>query len=140
MYYYKYPIGMYYNIEKMSFKEINNFPHYFLDVDVVPTNTRYPLFPTNKDGLLVYTCEPFRGVYNDVDIRGMIEKGYVIKNIYRGIYFKRSSYIYSELIKELYNKRMKYKKDKIALEYLIKIFLNNMYGYHNETHIYGSMF
>jgi hypothetical protein len=41
------------------------------------SNTKYPLhLSRNKDGHLIYTVDPFTGIYNDVDIIKMLKDGY----------------------------------------------------------------
>jgi hypothetical protein len=122
-------------LETLSFDEINNYEHYIIDVLIQPSNTKYPLHPhKDKDGLLIYTVEIFRDVYNDVDIREMLKDGYKVLKVYRGIYFENGCRIYSDIVKNLYEKRQKYKKENNHYEFILKIFLNNLYGYHLEKH------
>jgi hypothetical protein len=55
---------------------------------VIPSNTKYPLHPIRlDDGTLIYDTRPFRGVYNDVDLKEMEKDGYEITHVYRGVFF-----------------------------------------------------
>jgi len=126
--------------ENTSFNEIITKPHFIIDCYITPSNTKYPLHPyRDEDGQLIYKVEPFRGVYNDVDIREMIKDGYKINKIYRGVYFNESKKIYTHIVRDLYELRKKYKSENNYLQYVVKIFLNNFYGYHlyrNDKTIY----
>jgi hypothetical protein len=122
-------------IEDLNFVNINKYPHYIIDCKIKPSNTKYPLHPyKDETGTLIYKVEPFRGVYNDVDIREMLKDDYEIVEVYRGVYFEKSYRLYSDLVNSLYEKRKEYKKKGDYIEYMLKIILNNLYGYHLEKH------
>ena len=55
--------------------------------------------------------------------------GYVIKHVYKNIYYKNSINLFGDFVDDLYKKRMEYKKkDNIIMSTICKIVLNSLYG------------
>ncbi len=122
--------------------DLENFDkhiHYIGEFSIDIPNIRYAIHPyrTEKGCLLYPSNQTIIGVYNDVDIRDMMKDGYKVRML-KGIYWKKSSKIFSNLIEMLYNKRAYFKSlnpddPNYAKEYLYKICLNAMFGKFNET-------
>lgn len=113
--------------------------HYLGEFEITIPNIRYAIHPyrTEKGTVLYPSNQTIIGVYNDVDIREMIKDGYSVK-IRKGIYWKKSSKIFSELTQMLYERRSYYKSlnpedPEFAKEYICKICLNAQFGKFNET-------
>lgn len=144
MYMAGFPKGKPFNIKTLDFKEINKKPHYIIECVIEIPNIKYAYHPykkvvkNNKGEIISYallypTNQTIRGVYNDVDIREMIQDGYTIKEVIKGVYWNTSIRVFSSMVKDLYETRAKYKKEGSAIEYIYKIILNSMYGKFNET-------
>lgn len=155
MYAAAFPIGKCFNIKNTpkSHKSFIEFDkktvHYIIEAEIDIPNIKRPYHPykkvtklqstgTIKNCLIYPSNQVIIGCYNDVDIREMVKDGYKILNVRRGIYWKDSKRIFSDLIKTLYDMRAELKKlpldnPKRSLEYVIKILINSMYGKFNET-------
>jgi hypothetical protein len=114
-------------------------PHFLGEFEVTIPNIRYAIHPykTEKGALTYPTNQTVIDVYNDVDIREMIKDGYTIK-MRKGIYWKKSSKIFAEFIKMIYDKRSYHKSlnpddPEYSKEYLEKILMNSCFGKFNET-------
>ena len=116
-----------------------NYPHYLGEFEITIPNIRYAIHPykTEKGTLTYPSNQTVIDVYNDVDVREMIKDGYTVK-MRKGIYWKKSSKIFSELVNMIFNKRNEYKSKNpddadYNKEYICKILLNSMFGKFNET-------
>jgi DNA polymerase type B, organellar and viral. len=114
-------------------------PHFLGEFEVTIPNIRYAIHPykSEKGALLYPSNQTVIDVYNDVDVREMIKDGYTVK-MRKGIYWKKSSKIFSELVNMIFNRRSEYKSmnpddPDYNKEYICKILLNSMFGKFNET-------
>lgn len=120
-------------------ENFNDKVHYIGEFEIQIPNIRYAIHPykSEKGALLYPSNQTIIGVYNDVDIRDMMKDGYKVKML-KGIYWKKSGKIFSNLIEMLFNKRAYFKSlnpddPDYTKEYLLKILLNAMFGKFNET-------
>jgi len=117
------------NEKQLKNFKFDEYPHYIIEIEVIPSNTRYPLHPfKDEKGTLLYKTERFTGVYNDVDVKEMLTDGYTITKVIRGIYWVMSERIFTDLINYLYNFRKELKIVGDPKEYILKILLNAQYG------------
>ncbi len=93
-----------------------------------PYNIQYPLLPVRHNKKLIFPTGVFSGYYSNVELRRAIAEGYTILYIYRNIYFKKTVSPLKDFSNDLYNQRLKYKKEKNPLELLVKLLLNSCYG------------
>jgi hypothetical protein len=82
---------------------------------------------------LIYPTGTFRGVYTSVELLEALHEGYQIIEFHRGIYWWRSTKLFSRIVTSLYEKRKKLKAEGNPLEHMVKIQLNSMYGKMLET-------
>lgn len=106
------------------------YPHFIGEYDIKIPNIKNTIHPYKKwvkgGSTLIYpTNQTITGVYNEVDIREMMKDGYEILRTHRGVFWTKSSRIFTDLIETIYTER---KKCKGPLEYVYKILLNAMYG------------
>lgn len=126
----QYPIG---ECKEMSITIFNNIilekrKLFIAEVTMDGKNCKYPIMPyKNEEGMLVYPCGIFRGVYTCIDIYEALAAGYEIKEYHMGIYWDNKARIF-EVIKGLYETRKKFKREKNSAEYIFKIMLNAGYG------------
>lgn len=134
-----FPVGKPELVPKDKLEDFNKYPHYLGEFEVTIPNIRYPIHPYKSDkGALLYPSnQTVIDVYNDVDVREMMKDGYKVK-MRKGIYWKKSAKIFSELINMIFNTRNKYKSlnpddPDYNKEYICKILMNAMFGKYNET-------
>jgi len=125
-----YPIDRYKIMDPEQYEEHIKLKHLFIvECTLDGGNVKYPLVPyKTNEGNLVYRSDEFSGVYTSVDLVEALNLGYKIVKVTRGIYWRRSGVIFKDLINNLYNLRMEYKKQGNPLEYSTKILLNSGYG------------
>jgi len=88
----------------------------------------YPFLPFRTEEKLIFPTGEFRGVYTHVEIKKALELGYTIKKVFKTIYFKETIEPFKEIITDLYNERLNYKKSKSPMEFVTKILMNSLYG------------
>jgi len=139
MYKFEYPIGKRYILTNDQIDLLNkygldyikkfNATNYIIEIIFETSNIRYPIVPWKDDkGNIIYKLGTLSGVYNDIDIELMLNDGYKIIKIIRGIYFKNKKFIFKQLIEYLYNERINLKEQKNHREYIYKTIINSMYG------------
>ena len=142
-----YPSGIYYSkgipkgkpktiskqeAESKSF--LGNVDEYFIKIRVLKVGKKYNNPMTNylrKDGKRVWTNEiEGKIIYVDRVYLEILEKWHEIEwECLGGLYFNEGyNTKIKDLIKKLYEERLKYKKEKNPFELVIKLLLNNMYG------------
>lgn len=136
-----YPTGKPFLVEKdvLESQTWNKYPHYVGEFEIEIPNIRYAIHPyrSEKGALLYPSNQTIIGVYNDADIRDMMKDGYKVK-MRKGVYFKRSEKIFSNLVEMLYEMRKVYKSlnpddPEYSKEYITKICLNAMFGKYAES-------
>jgi len=93
-----------------------------------PLWLKYPLLPY-RDDKLVFPLGTFTGTWNNIELRKALELGYKIIKVHEAIIYTQTITPFKEWVNDLYNKRMKYKKDgNEIMSYASKIILNSLYG------------
>lgn len=88
-YYDEYPIGHPEEITE-NFGDISQY-FGFIECFVIPPKGLYfPVLP-RKDGKLLFDLEPKRGTWTTIELNKAIEKGYVVKEVYKVLHYKRRS-------------------------------------------------
>jgi len=102
------------------------------DVLIESNESFYPELPTRAkighENKLIFPNGIFRGSYNHVDINRAIEQGYRVHKIYKTLYYTKNFTPFKDYVNDLYEKRMKYKKEGSPMEMLYKLLLNSLYG------------
>jgi len=93
----------------------------------VPKGIKYPFLWKRHDDKLLFPTGTFSGYYTHEEILKAREIGCKIILI-ETLYYKKTWYPFREYVKDLYAKRMEYKKKNDAREYVMKICLNSLYG------------
>ena len=97
------------------------------DVLLTTHDNYYPYLPVRKEKLL-FPNGTIRGVYTHTALRKAIEQGYNVKKIYESLYYKKTFYPFKDYVTDLYDLRLKYKKEKSPMEIVVKLLLNSLYG------------
>ena len=110
-------------------RKINNF-HGISKVDVfVFDNIKYPVLPFRMDnGRVVFPTGNISGWYTHIELREAIKHGAVIKKVYRTHYYTRTCSPFKEFVEDMYTLRKKFQLNKNAMEYVVKITMNSLYG------------
>lgn len=126
--------------EILATKQILRYPHYIIEAKIQIPNMRYGIYPyrTSSGGIIYPTNGVYQGVYNDVDIKEMLKDGCMIKEIVRGIYWRESGKIFTELVDLIYSARIEYKAlgdlhPEFAKNEILKLIINSMFGKFGET-------
>lgn len=102
----------------------------FYHVDYTcPKTLLNPVLPRHEEGVkkLIWDLSDGSGWYSSVDIERAKKKGYVIKKVHTGFYWKESAYVFKDYINTFY--KMKETAEKETPSYaLAKLYLNGLYG------------
>ena len=99
-------------------------------VDVYcPETLNIPLLPCKYDNKLLFPTGSFSGWYTNVELRKAMSLGYVIRKVYKNIYFKEKCCPFRGYVDELYGQRMNYKSNNNdSMQFIVKILMNSLYG------------
>lgn len=87
-----------------------------------------PILPYKTDKL-IFPTGTFKGWYNHNELRYAIENGYKIKKFFKGYHFTDTINFFKDFVKDLYSKRLKYKKEgNDVMQMTCKLLLNSLYG------------
>jgi len=116
------------NISKGSIFHINNF-HGVSEVDIdVPYMHKPPLPWRSEKGKVLFPYGFLHGIWTHIEIRRAVKEGCKIINVGRTLYYTKTCTPFYDIIHDLYNLRLKYKKEKNPMEYGVKITANSFYG------------
>lgn len=107
--------------------KINKYPG-ISHVEVFVPESDYPVLPYRTKDKLLFPHGTFAGWYVHEEIRHAVSHGAVVKKIYETHYYTKSCYPFKEYVDALYSLRLKYKQEGSAMEYVVKILLNSLYG------------
>lgn len=125
------------NEEQLNLNFLNSVDGYFIEIKIINKlkNLNFPLIPLRKDNQLIYNNEL---LYNEIihvnriqledlmNFNKMKEEDF---KIIRGYYFNEGrDDTFCKIIKELFDKRVEYKKNKNPLQESVKLLLNSSYG------------
>jgi len=102
----------------------------FIDAAVVcPYNINKPFLPYKaKDGTLIFGTGKFRGVYFSEELKYAESIGYDVTPL-QGYLFDKGCGLFDKFVTELYDNRLKAKKEgNDGLSYVYKILMNSLYG------------
>lgn len=125
------------NTEKYSIKcnrHLINRYEGIAKVSMYIKNIDLPYLPyrqqINKSGAykLIFPKGFIEGYYTFYEIREAIKLGYQLVDIGEGIYYTETFKPFENYVKDLYKKRLYYKKDKDVREQVVKLLLNSLYG------------
>jgi len=88
-----------------------------IDVPLLPLRTNKVIFPLGR----------FKAWYSHVELRKALELGYVIIDIKRQYYFKKTCRPFYDFVNDMYKARQKYKKGNI-MNLTVKLLMNSLYG------------
>ena len=94
---------------------------------MTPKNMNIPLLPLRIDGKLKFPIGNFKGVWNNVELRKALSIGYKIRPIKQIIYTETFK-PFDTFVNAFYNKRLEFKKENNAMELVMKLILNSLYG------------
>lgn len=116
-------------------RESNKNTIYYIDnfegvskVDVSVNYIDYPFLPYKTSSKLIFPYGTFTGWYSHLELREAMKLGYVVKKVYKSIYFKDTCRPFEDYVNELYSLRLKYKKEKSPMELVVKVLMNSLYG------------
>lgn len=125
---YKYP-----NPNKMRFVEKSNNDNLKYSgmsyCKIIAPDLNIPLLPYKKSAKdkLLFPIGKFEGWYCHNELNKALSIGYKIKVI-KSYICTEDVDLFSDYVSDLYNKRMRYKKQKSKIELAIKLCLNGLYG------------
>lgn len=93
-----------------------------------PLNMEYPLLPLRHNEKLLFPTGTFEGYYTHLELRKAVTLGYTILKVYKTFYYTRMTYPFKAFVEDMYNLRLKYKKEGSPMEYVVKILMNSLYG------------
>jgi len=98
------------------------------DVLIYCPYMEYPLLPFRAHNKLYFPYGTFRGWYTHVELRKALKLGYVIKKVYKTLYFKEKCEPFVNFVRDLYTKRKSLKENNDPMQYVVKIIMNSLYG------------
>lgn len=105
-----------------------------------PKEMKYPLLPMRIEGKLIFPTGRIEGVFTHIEIRRALELGYELLKIQEQLIYKKTWYPFREYVNDLYEKRMKYKKEKNKMELVYKLLLNSLYGKFGQKNLTETVF
>jgi hypothetical protein len=100
---------------------------------------RYPYLPhkykTNTGIKLVFPLGRWRGFYTHFELNKALSLGYEIEEIKQCYIYKNSFFPFRQFVDDLYNLRMKFKKEGSPMELGVKLLLNSLYGKTASRHV-----
>lgn len=99
-----------------------------VDISRDTIHKQHPLIPVKKDNKLLFPNGYYRGWYTNLELRNMIQLGYNIDKFYDGYYYTHNHYPFKDFSNDLYNERLRYKKNNNPEEHTLKILMNSLYG------------
>ena len=98
--------------------------------------TEYPMLPykvqyaeqLSSPYKLIFPYGSFTGWYSHVELRKAIDLGCTILKVHRSIYFKENIFPFVDFVTDMYALRNKYKLAENAMELVVKLVLNSLYG------------
>jgi hypothetical protein len=98
------------------------------EAEIITNPDYYPILPyRNIDYKLLFPTGKFKGWYSNVELRKARDMGYKV-NIIQSYNYRKTNDYFSEYIKEIYNKRLQYKKEGNPVEVVYKLLMNSLYG------------
>ena len=107
---------------------------YIVEIEVTKVNKHYPFpllvrkvngFNVNDDHLV----EPVKMIVDNIYLEDLIHFQKIEFSILRGYYWDgKKDYTIQSVIKDIFNKRLHYKKQKNPLQNLYKLIMNSCYG------------
>lgn len=98
------------------------------DVEIYCPFMKIPLLPVRHDGKLIFPTGSFRGWYSHLELREAMKLGYVITRTHKTFYFKETCRPFKDYVDDLYNLRRKYQKEESAMQMVVKLCMNSLYG------------
>jgi hypothetical protein len=127
------------NSQRVSFLNTNKFLNIYDGVTEVtissPTDLKIPLLPFRTTEKLIFPIlQNVRSWYSNVELRKALEIGYTISKVHKSIYYKENCKPFKGYVETLYNLRLKYKSEKNPMEFIVKLFMNSLYGKFGEKY------
>lgn len=129
MYKYKVPIPN--SVKKVDTPCISNIINHYgvTRCRVIAPDIDKPLLPYRcpKSKKLLFPTGEFQGTYNNNELLKALQLGYKITPLQQIIY-TRNTDMFKRYIDELYNLRLKYKKENSPMQLIVKLYMNSLYG------------
>ena len=100
----------------------------FSDVTLESGGYYIPILPFRHNNKLVFPNGTFRGFYTHAEIRNALYYGYSVEKYHSGYCFSKSFQPFNDYVRDIYDLRLKYQKEKNPLEITAKLLLNGLYG------------
>ena len=121
-------------LKTTNYEDIKNYDGYFVEVKIIKVNKKlsFPLLSyTNKDGIRNFTNEmEGRTVYLDkISLEDAIQFQKIEFEIIKGYYYNEGrNFKLKEIIKFLFEERLRLKKKENPLQNIYKLIMNSSYG------------
>ncbi len=93
---------------------------------------KYPLLPyrhkDKSEQKLLFPVGNFTGWYTHAELNEALRLGYIIKKVHKTYYYLDECLPFRDYVEELYNLRLQYKKEGNAMELVVKLLMNSLYG------------
>jgi len=121
------------NSLRITFKNTKDYIrkyHGCSNVDVfVPSSMQYPILPhRTESGKVIFATGNISGWYTHIELREAMNQGCYISKVYKTHYFTKTCNPFKGFVNDLYNLRLQFKKANNAMEYVVKITMNSLYG------------
>lgn len=125
----EFPIGIPHTIDLNTFNPLSD-KLYIINCTLLAPNVQHAIHPhrTVNKRVIYPSNQYFTGSYSSVEIKEMLTDGYIIKDIYYGIEWNQKARIFEQTVNALYEIRKQYKQEGNAIELVIKLILNSIYG------------
>lgn len=97
-------------------------------VMICPKDLNIPYLPVRYKDKLIFPTGYIKGCYSHFEIRNAIKKGYKLVSMAKSIYYTATIKIFKDYVNNLYEARLKHKKELNPMEIVDKLLMNSLYG------------
>lgn len=123
-----YPIRLKVYRNNVGLEELSHLVRRFCVMADLTIHPQSPMFPHRcENGVIIYPCYPFRGVFATPEVDVLLKKGW-ISEVHRVAFYLQGN-IFHEYVDKMYALRKKFRREGNRIyEYLCKLMLNSLYG------------
>jgi len=115
--------------ERVGCQEIIEHYEGISDVTIQSPDMYLPLLGITKNHKYLFPKGTLKGWYTNIELKEALKHGYKILDVRECLFYERSFIPFKGVITDLYNKRLKMKKEKNPLQMMVKTMMNaGMFG------------
>lgn len=94
----------------------------------VPVDKYIPLLPLRTEDKLLFPVGYIEGFYTFLELREALKRGLKIEHIGEGVVYTKTCKPFDDFVNEMYNRRLRQKRQNNPMQLMTKLVLNSLYG------------